>query len=140
MKRTTTLVLAGCMLIVAACGSGNVFSLEIGQCFDDPSESDEVADVPIIECSEPHVNEVFYLFDLADGTYPGLSSVQTSADDGCLAQFESYVGRDYQTSELGYWALYPTSASWDQDDREIVCVLVDYNGATLTGSMRNSGV
>ena len=140
MNRTTTLLVAACLVFVSACGAGNVFSLEVGQCFDDPDASDEVSDVPIVDCDEEHDNEVYYLFDLPDGSYPGLSSVQSSADEGCLAQFQAYVGRDYASSALGFWALYPTEGSWGQDDREIVCVLADYQGGTLVGSMRNSGV
>ena len=140
MKRTATFVLTGCLVLMSAC-SGNVFSLEVGQCFDDPEAlDDEVSDVPIVECADVHDNEVYYLFDLPDGDYPGLTAVKESADEGCFAQFEPYVGRDYPTSALDYWALYPTSSSWDQDDREIVCVLLDVERGTLQGSMRGSGV
>ena len=140
MTRTMTLVLAALALVVGACGAGNVFSLEVGQCFDNPDATDEVSDVPIVECSTAHDNEVYYLFDLPDGDYPGLSAVQLAADDGCFAQFEPYVGQTYAESALGYWALYPTEGSWDQNDREIVCVLSDYEDGQLTGSMRGSGV
>jgi len=117
-----------------------VFNLEVGQCFNDPDATDEVSDVPIVDCEVAHDNEVYYLFDMPDGDFPGVSAVQLAADDGCFAQFESYVGQTYADSALGYWALYPTDGSWEQDDREIVCVLSDFNGGTMTGSMRGSGV
>jgi len=139
MRRTIPFVLVALALVVSACGAGNVFNLEVGQCFNDPDAVDEVSDVPIVECDVPHDNEVYYLFDLPDGAFPGISSVQASADEGCLAQFETYVGQTYVDSALGYWALYPTEGSWEQDDREIVCVLSDWNGGKLSGSMQGTG-
>ena len=40
------------------------------------------------------------------------------ASDVCLGRFESFVGRDYETSELDIFTMYPTSESWAQKDRE----------------------
>lgn len=137
MKLRMTLLLA-LALLAAAC-SGNVFDLEVGQCFNDPDSFDEVANVDIVDCEEPHDNEVYHLFDLADGSYPGLDAVESDAVDGCLAAFEPFVGRDYQTSELDIRYLYPTPDTWDDGDREIVCALFDLSGAQMTGTERNSG-
>lgn len=141
MKRSILMAIVALAIVASACGEGNVFSLEVGTCFDDPdAASGEVSDVPVVECSEPHDNEVYYLFDLPDGDFPGTASVENSAQDGCLAQFEAYVGEPYETSVLGIWPLYPTAGSWDQGDREIVCVLYDIDGTPLTGSVRGSGI
>ena len=137
MKLRIALLLA-LGLITAAC-SGNVFDLEVGQCFNDPDSFDEVANVDIVECSEPHDNEVYHVFDLADGDYPGLSAVETDAADGCLSAFEPFVQRDYQTSELDIRYLYPTPDTWDNGDREIVCALFDLSGNQMTGSAQGSG-
>ena len=65
MKRLTLVLLAFVLGVAAtACGDdgGNVFSLEAGDCFDlDGATGEEVSDVPIVECSEPHDAEVFYV-------------------------------------------------------------------------------
>ena len=46
----------------AACSSGeSVFSLELGDCFDDPETFDEVSELDTIDCSEPHDNEIYAL-------------------------------------------------------------------------------
>ena len=129
------------LVIAVACSQGNVFDLEVGQCFNSPGAADdfEVSDVPIVDCEQPHANEVYALFDLPDGEYPGLSSVQDSAAEGCLERFQGYVGRDYATSSLGIGSVYPTSDSWNTSDREIVCTLTDFAGGLLTGTMRDSG-
>ncbi|HSF84469.1 MAG TPA: septum formation family protein [Acidimicrobiia bacterium] len=136
MKLRIALLLA-LGLITAAC-SANVFDLEVGQCFNDPDSFDEVANVDIVECSEPHDNEVYHVFDLADGEYPGLSSVETEAEDGCLGAFDSFVGMDYQSSALDIRYLYPTPDTWDNGDREIVCALFDLSGDPMTGTAEGS--
>ena len=142
MKRLI-LALLVVFVVAAGCGDdeGNVFSLEEGQCFDDPQATGEISDVPIVECDEPHDNEVFFTFDLPDGDYPGDIAVQEQASEGCLGAFEGYVGLDYATSELDILFLSPTSDSWDQaDDREVVCFLYRVDQEKMTGSMQGSGI
>lgn len=121
-------------------GSGDVFQLEVGQCFDDPDEFGVISDVEMIDCAEPHDNEVYALFDLPAGPFPGVSIVEGEALEGCMAAFEPYVGLDYASSILDYTWLTPTPRSWENDDREIVCVLYDLDLKKLTESMKDSGV
>jgi len=136
--RRVVMLLAGA-LILAAC-SGNVFDLEVGQCFDEPDSLDEVSNVEIVDCTEAHDNEVYHLFDLPDGDFPGDIAVGEAAVEGCLGTFEGYVGLDYESSALDIRYLIPTADSWSDGDQEVVCYLVDLNGAQLTGSMKGSGV
>ena len=138
MKARMMLVLT-VALIATAC-SGNVFDLEVGQCFDDPDDFGEVANVDIVDCEEPHDNEVYHLFDIPDGDYPGASAVDSEAVDGCLAAFDAYVGTEYLDSRLEIRYLYPSSDTWGQGDREVVCSLYDFEDKQLTGSMRGSGI
>ena len=132
------LVMAG---LVTAC-SNNVFDLEVGQCFDDPEDLTEVGNVEIVDCADPHDNEVYHVFDIPggdDAPYPGSLSVSTSADDGCLAAFPGFVGIDYNSSRYVVSSLQPSEQSWnDIDDREVVCFLFDIDLAKLTGSARNT--
>ena len=52
------------MLLLSACSAGNVWTLDIGDCFDDwegattSAESQEVSDVPIVDCDQPHDNRL----------------------------------------------------------------------------------
>lgn len=49
---------------------------------------------------------------------------EQDATDECVARFESFVGRDYMSSQLDVLPMYPTRESWDElDDREIVCAV-----------------
>lgn len=142
-RRRSATVLAALTLLLAACGSsepaGDVFSLAVGDCFDDPEAGTQVSSVPLIDCSEPHDNQVFAVFDLPDGPFPGDAAVQETADLGCMERFESYVGTQYAVSALFLSSLSPTQGSWnDRDDREVICFLWEPD-AKLVGSQRGSG-
>lgn len=144
VKRTKMAVLAAVFLttglLATACAQGNVFSLEVGQCFNDPDETDEISDVEIVDCGEPHNNEVFHLFDLAGDDYPGDAAVPDLAREGCIAAFDAYVGTPYLDSAFEVFSLFPTQESWDRgDDREVVCAIFDLTSNESTGSARNSG-
>ena len=141
MKRILVIVFVALAVLTSACGQGNVFNLEVGTCFDDlDSDGGEISNVPIVDCADPHDNEVYHLFDMPGGDFPGSSAVEEQAIDGCLAAFEPYVGKGYDTSTLGLMWLNPTPHSWNEGDREIVCLLYDFNLVKLTGSMQGSGI
>ncbi len=138
--RLRAMLLLVVALVASAC-SGNVFDLEVGQCFDDPDDFSEVSDVDIVDCAEPHDNEVYHLFDVADADdYPGLTVIETAATDGCLAAFDGYVGTPYADSVLDIRYLYPSEDTWGEGDREVICSLYNLNDEQMTGSMRNAGI
>ena len=125
-------------LVVAACGGGNVFTLDVGTCFDDTDET-EVSSVPEVDCSEPHDNEVFAVFYYtASDTFPGSEAMNDAALELCLAQFEDYVGLAYEDSALEVFPITPTQGSWDNGDREIICALYNLDFSKLTGSMQGA--
>ncbi len=132
-----SLLLAACALLVVACSSeGNVFSLEVGQCFNQPT-GDEVQNVEIVDCDDSFDAEVYALFDLPEGDFPGADEAASGAFDGCLSRFEPYVGIEYFESEIFLDALYPTAESWGQGDREVVCFLYE-PGVRLQGSQQGA--
>ncbi len=139
-------IVAAVALLAAACSAGNVWTLEVGDCFDDwegatiSTESQEVSDVPIVDCAEPHDNEIYSKQDLPDGSYPGDAAMEQTVIEVCYDGFESFVGRSYEESSLDFGWLFPTSESWAEGDREVVCFVYDFELAKLTGSMENSGI
>lgn len=123
-------------LALAACSTGSVFSLEMGSCFND-QVAEEVFDVPIVECSEPHDNEVYLLIDYTESdTFPGDAAMESWTIDRCLEAFEPFVGVTYESSELDAGYLYPTTESWDNGDRESVCFVYELDLSLVTGSLR----
>lgn len=121
----------------AIVGEGNLdaFSMRVGDCFDSSSSvDDEVSKLPGVPCSKPHDYETFAVFDVSFDSYPSEESMSELAYASCLERFDSFVGIDYENSVLDIVTLYPTTESWQQDDREVVCALYDMNEEKLVGS------
>ena len=133
------------MAIAAGClAEGNVFDLAEGDCYNyDEDESEEVADVDLVPCDEPHQYEVYAVlsFEEAPGVpFPGTTRVSDAAGNLCLEHFDEFVGLSYSDSLLDITTLFPTRDSWeDVDDREIICSLYDLEEFYMEGSMRGSG-
>lgn len=132
----------------AIVGGGNVdaFEIRVGDCFNDASfpadgVDAEISSIPAVPCEESHDNEVYAVFDVAIAEFPAGDGMFEIAFDGCLQRFESFVGREYETSALDIYALYPTSESWTRvGDREVVCAVYDINARQLQGSVRGLGL
>ncbi|MEM7141323.1 MAG: septum formation family protein [Actinomycetota bacterium] len=128
-------------LFATACSDGNVFDLEVGTCFNDPG-STEVSDLPLVDCDEPHYAEVYALYNVTEASLPS----QISMFEGCIERFEAAIGEPFATSIYNASAFTPTSGSWDQGDREVVCYAftwVEEEGAEIpdiTGSVLGSGL
>jgi hypothetical protein len=116
----------------------DVFDVAVGDCIDSAALTGEVTTVPQIPCTEPHDSEAFHSLDLEDGDYPGESEVTSVASDECTGDaYEAYVGVAYEESLLQATYLYPTTSSWAQGDREILCLVYDPEGPT-TGSLEGT--
>ncbi len=122
-------------------GTIDAFKMQVGDCFDNSSSiGDEVSDLPGIPCSQPHDYETYAVFDVSLDGYPSEESMSELAYESCVDRFDSFVGTDYESSVLEIVTLYPTNASWQQDDREIVCALFDMNEEKLVGSTKGRAI
>ncbi len=124
-------------------GDVDAFEIRLGDCFNDSGSSglEEISSIAGVPCSEPHDNEVYALVNLTQASFPGEEAIEGLAFDACLAKFESFVGKDYESSQLDIFPIYPTRESWNElDDREVVCALYDLDLKKLAGTMRGSRV
>ena len=110
--------------------------LEVGQCFDRPADAD-VTSVPAVPCRRPHDLEVFAVFDLDRGDYPGRGPTAQAAGEGCLQRFEDYVGAPQDSSGLVIVPYAPDRLAWEQDVREVTCAVSLADGQ-LEGSVEGS--
>jgi len=118
-------------------GSIGAFNMRVGDCFDDISSSvEEVSSVPGVPCSQPHDYETYAIFDVDITSYPEDEGMSDLALESCMGRFESYVGKDYQSSSLDITSMYPSQQSWRENDREIVCAIYDMNAEKLTGTAK----
>lgn len=111
--------------------------LAVGQCIPFMEWGDEVYELPIVPCDQPHTDEVYYIFDADDGDYPGDDALQTLATERCDTAFAEYVGIPYKDSTLDNYWFVPTEASWNRlDDRTIQCIV--YSNDEVTESFQGS--
>jgi uncharacterized membrane protein len=101
-----------------------------------------VNDVPVVPCDQPHDGEVYVNFDLPnppDEPFPGDETVSAAAQDGCLAEFEPYVGVPLEESQFDLRFLNPSQESWPRGDRNVTCMIAPLgDGEPLVGSARGS--
>lgn len=130
-------------LLLAAC-SGNVFELAVGDCFDDGDlalgELEEVGEVPLVACSEPHDNEVYALVTVDGDAFPGEQAIQTQADEVCLDAFDPFVGLEYESSALDFGWLIPTADSWGMGDRVVACFVYRLDLEKVSGTLEGSSI
>ena len=113
----------------------------MGDCFDDTSSfQEEVSSIPGVPCSAPHDNEAYAVFDLTVDSYPGGDAMVELANESCVDRFESFVGRNYDSSSLDVLTMFPTVESWQQNDREVVCAVYDMEANKLVGSVRGQAL
>jgi hypothetical protein len=144
-------VVAGCSLLadeverddegaVVAPGEVESLDLRVGDCFDDPG-ADRVTTVDVVPCDHSHDYEVFHIFELEDGAYPGEPAIRQGWTAGCLAEFEDFVGKPFDVSEIEISGIHPTTETWaDIDDREVICSVTRVDGEPMTGSARGIGI
>lgn len=127
--------------LVTSCGflGGGTPSAEVGDCLLSESLSESrISELPTVDCGEPHDLEVFHVYDMADGDYPGFDEAGDLAYEGCLEEFEAYVGVAPEESSLLATPLFPTDEGWERQDREAICILV--SPENVTESLRDSGI
>ena len=122
-------------------GTVDAFNVRVGDCFNDATvQNDQIASVPGVPCAEPHDNEAFAVFDVSIESYPDEDAMYELSYNSCMEHFETYVGRDYESSTLEITTMYPSPESWEQNDREIVCAVYDMNTNQLVGSAAGRGL
>ena len=122
----------------SAC-SAAVLQLEIGTCFDDPENLEQVEEVPVVGCEESHDNEVIANVDLTGSAYPGRDQAENRASRICYDTFSDYVGISYEESIYDIGWFIPTEESWDVGDREVICFAYDLDLNKITGSINGIG-
>ncbi len=105
----------------------------VGDCFNLPSSAFDT--LPELPCGQPHDSEVFYLYSMNPGTYPGDDQVYALAMARCGDQLTSYARQE----DIGLlWAdgITPDSGTWRAGNRSVICALYRTDEAKLASSER----
>jgi len=120
----------------------SAFDIRVGECFGfgegAARGSGDIDGVVYQPCDEEHDNEAYATVDATQPGWPGLEAMTAFADEGCYAEFESFVGIPWDDSVVEYGYLTPTEQSWADGDREVLCyAFVD--GDTSPGTLEDYG-
>lgn len=128
----------GTTIVTTAAGDDG---LAVGECIDDDQLGYYSAgdDFTTTSCDHPHDNEVYYVHWFLPGPFPGDDAVSDELADVCSTEFETYVGRDYASSSLAVYRLWPGEDLWESGGRAGECLLFDVDREPLTGSAYQSG-
>ena len=123
---------------ISEAGEADVFTLAVGDCFND-QDAEEIDSVQAIPCSDAHDYEAYFAFDVSeDETFPGDDVITQVAEERCMAEFETFIGKSYEESTLDFNYLSPTEGSWESGDHEILCLVMGAD--KTTGSLAGTGV
>jgi hypothetical protein len=94
--------------------------LRVGDCVTELKEG-EVKNVQVAPCDKPNGGKVFAVYDMPKGKWPGLESVQASAEKGCTDRFLASKQQADKPSDVFYF--HPTEEGWAFGDRGVVCLI-----------------
>ncbi|WP_158647341.1 DUF4190 domain-containing protein [Actinoplanes sp. ATCC 53533] len=114
-------------------GTVSVTKLKPGNCINGLNGIGSIEDLPVVSCALPHEGEVYAVFELPAGPWPGDTAVQEQSETRCKAELETYAPKAADTVEVLY--LHPLQLSWSRD-RGVTCVATDERGTSL-GSVRD---
>ncbi len=122
-------------------GQLGAMRIRVGDCFGDIQGSTFEA-VDALPCAQDHKYEAFAAFNIAgddSAAFPGDASVTSEADAGCHNRFAGFVGLAYEQSTYEYASTFPTQGTWEEvDDREVVCLIANYDGTWKQATARDS--
>ncbi len=125
---------------VVSDGEIGAFRIQVGDCLRGV-DAGMVATAQGTSCDRAHQYEVYHRYEFPEGDFPGDTIVGTTADTECLGAFEAFVGLNYADSIYGYTALQPMQDSWDRvGDREVLCLIGNYDGSDKTGTARGTAI
>ncbi len=91
--------------------------------------------MPSVPCAQPHQGEVFAVFDLPPGDYPGKAAVEDQVEKGCDARLAAYSPSTPGDHSIDQFFIYPQEQNWTNGDREVVCIAKAVSGTT-SGTLR----
>jgi len=117
-------------------GSISATSLQVGDCVNGLKNTTNLLSLPGVPCTQPHEGEVFAVFDLPAGAYPGAAAVDQEVSRECNDRLGAYSPSAETNPDVGLFSVYPLEQNWQRGDRQVVCLATASSGGTTTGSIK----
>ncbi len=109
--------------VVTDDGSVRATRLQVGDCIETmPADNARVVRMPKVSCTTPHEGEVYDQIRVVESTFPGQPALESEYQARCRLSLMSYAPNAASGSDVGIYLLYPTQATWDNGDRDVVCI------------------
>jgi hypothetical protein len=106
---------------------------KVGDCFPDPITG--ATSIALVDCAEPHVGEVYAIFMLPDGPFPGNDSTGYKKQCGAVARTILSPEEAASDPTLTTNIKFPDEKSWAIGDRSVNCIAS--TDEPRTGSIRH---
>jgi len=116
-------------------GDISASALQVGDCVNNLQNNTNLQSLPGVPCAQPHEGEVFAVFDLPGGDYPGRDAVREQVSTQCTAALYAYSPGARNDASIGLFTVSPQEQSWASGDRHVVCIATPPSG-TVTGSIK----
>ena len=103
-------------------GSISATALQVGDCVNGLRNSTNLSSLPGVPCTQPHEGEVFAVFDLPAGDYPGSAAVDDQVSRECNDRLTAYSPSAGSDPDVGLFSVYPLEQNWSRGDRQVVCL------------------
>jgi hypothetical protein len=118
---------------VTKAGTLSVFSLQTGQCFDEPATGVDVSSIKAIPCGQAHDAQVTGNITLTASSYDE-TALDSDAGDQCQTMADKTVDETKLGSEASIIYFVPNQDDWNSGDHSATCA-VDNGTTKLTGSI-----
>jgi len=102
-----------------------------GDCLSVYSESWDMSDADLTDCSKPHGMEVVTTFQLAAAVTSSDDNVLNTADEECWTTITSLVPDTATQDTIDSDVYFPSQDQWNAGERTAYCVVVPWSGDTL---------
>jgi hypothetical protein len=119
-------------------GNLGVFALATGDCFDNPTNTQDIESVTALPCTQAHDSQVFAKFNLSgdNNAYPAPDALTKLADTGCNSRTGS-IDKPKTNADMTIRVLFPERDAWADGQRTVSCLIVNPK-PTLTTSLLTS--
>ena len=119
-------------------GSLSVFSLAVGDCFNNPPGATSLTSVTAIPCTQAHNAQIYAKFNLSGSmvSYPGDTALTRDATNGCNARIGN-LDKSKITNSMTIRFLFPQEDSWIAGQRTVTCMVAN-SAENLTSSVLKS--
>ena len=93
-----------------------------------------MTELKVVDCAKPHADEVYAVFVMPDGPFPGAAAVQEFKDKCNREALAAYSAAEANSPVQHTSRRFPDEKSWATGDRSVACMVA--SDPPTTGSVR----